>query len=179
MSKTESRLLDVGRIAGVHGVKGWVKVQSFTEPGDNLFEYQPWWLKTPHGVKKIEIDAAQPHGKGYIVHIVDLDDRDLAAQYSGQIIAVQLEQLPELESEEYYWHQLQGLRVVTRYQGQEQDLGQVSKLLETGANDVLVVAPDAQSLDDRERLIPYVPGQYVVKVDLTQSQIDVDWDPEF
>lgn len=179
MSDGESKLIDVGRIAAVHGVKGWLKVQSFTQPADNLFHYHPWWLKTPHGVKPVEIDGSRPQGKGFVVHIKDLDDRDLAAQYTGLVIAVDRQLLPELDSGEYYWYQLEGLRVVSRQDGRAIDLGRVSKLLETGANDVLVVTPDAESVDDRERLVPYVPGQFVQQVDLAAGRIDVDWDPEF
>ncbi|MDQ2077300.1 ribosome maturation factor RimM [Marinimicrobium sp. ABcell2] len=179
MPGSDSKLIDVGRIAGVYGIKGWLKVQSFTQPADNLFAYHPWWLKTPHGVKQVEIDASRPQGKGYVIHLKGVDDRDLAAHYTGQVIAVERAQLPALDAGDYYWHQLQGLRVISRYQGQSQDLGCVSKLMETGANDVLVVAPDAQSVDERERLIPYVPEHYVLRVDLAEGMIEVDWDPEF
>lgn len=179
MSDSKLGLIDVGRISGVYGIKGWLKVQSFTQPADNLFNYHPWWLKTPHGVKQVEIDAARPQGKGYVVHLKGVDDRDLASHYTGQIIAIERAQLPALDVGDYYWHQLQGLRVVSRYQGLSHDLGRVANLLETGANDVLVVAPDSESIDQRERLVPYVPEQYVLSVDLAAGTIEVDWDPEF
>lgn len=179
MSDSKLGLIDVGRISAAHGIKGWLKVQSFTQPADNLFEYHPWWLKTPHGVKQVEIDASRPQGKGYVVHIKGVDDRDLASRYTGQIIAVERAQLPALDAGDYYWHQLEGLRVISRYQGQPQNLGRVANLLETGANDVLVVAPDSESIDQRERLVPYVPEQYVLSVDLAAGTIEVDWDPDF
>jgi 16S rRNA processing protein RimM len=179
MPGSDSKLIDVGRIAGVYGIKGWLKVQSFTQPADNLFDYYPWWLKTPHGVKQVEVGASRPHGKGYVVQLKGIGDRDVAAQYTGQVIAVEREQLPALEAGDYYWHQLQGLQVISHYQGQPRNLGRVAKLLETGANDVLVVAPDAESIDQRERLVPYVPEQYVLSVDLAAGRIGVDWDPEF
>jgi 16S rRNA processing protein RimM len=79
----ESNLVNVGRITAVYGVKGWVKVHSYTDPQENLFEYHPWFLKTKHGVKKIEIDDARPHGDAFVAHIVGIDDRDLAAQYTA------------------------------------------------------------------------------------------------
>lgn len=178
MSANSSNLVNVGRITAVYGIKGWVKVHSYTEPQDNLFSYHPWWIKTQHGVKQIEIDEARPHGDAYVAHIKGVDDRDLAVSYTACDIAVERALLPDLDEGEYYWHQLEGLAVYTSVGG-EQRLGVVSKMMETGANDVLVVQGDAQSIDQRERLVPYVPGQFVVSVDLQAGRILVDWDPEF
>ncbi len=175
----QANLVNVGRITAVYGIKGWVKVHSYTEPQENLFEYHPWFLKTKHGVKQIEIDEARPHGDAFVAHIVGVDDRDLAAQYTAADIAVERDILPELDEGEYYWSQLEGLVVFTRIGGQRQRLGKVSKLFETGANDVLVVVGDAASIDQRERLIPYVPGQFVLEIDLEAGEILVDWDPDF
>lgn len=179
MSAKSSNLVNVGRITAVFGIKGWVKVHSYTEPQDNLFSYDPWWIKTKHGVKQIEIDEARPHGDSYVAHIKGVDDRDLAATYTAADIAVERDLLPELDDGEFYWNQLEGLVVKTCYEGQTQRLGVVSKIMETGANDVLVVQGDAQSIDQRERLIPYVPDQFVLSVDLTTKEILVDWDPAF
>ncbi len=141
----ESNLVNVGRITAVYGVKGWVKVHSYTEPQDNLFEYHPWFLKTKHGVKQIEIDEARPHGDAFVAHIVGIDDRDLAAEYTAADIAVQRELLPELDDGEYYWSQLEGLVVFTQFGGERKRFGVISKIMETGANDVLVVAADAEN----------------------------------
>lgn len=179
MSNGGSNLIEVGRITAVFGIQGWVKIHSFTEPQGNLLEYGPWWLKTARGVKTVEIDDSRPHGKGFVAHIKGVDDRDQAARFTGVTIAVEKDQLPALDTEEYYWHQLQGLRVISHWQGQSRDLGRVAQLLETGANDVLVVRPDSDSLDERERLVPYVPERYVRSVDLSAGRIDVEWDPEF
>jgi 16S rRNA processing protein RimM len=178
-SKTGSNLVAVGELAGAHGVKGWVKVKSSTEPEENIFSYSPWWLKTKHGVKKVEVDDASQRPQGLLAHIVGLDDRDEAAALNGVKIAVERSQLPELEAGEYYWHQLIGLTVISEYGGQKRRLGQVSKLLETGANDVLVVKGDEASIDDRERLIPYLPDRVVRSIDIEQGAMTVDWDPEF
>lgn len=176
---TNSNLVNVGRITAVFGIKGWVKVHSYTDPQENLFEYHPWFLKTAHGVKKIEIDEAKPHGDSFVAHIVGVDNRDLAMEFTAVDIAIERDLLPELDAGEYYWSQLEGLAVFTQFSGTPQRLGVVSKLFETGANDVLVVAGDAESLDDRERLIPYVPGQFVISVDIEAREMIVDWDPEF
>ncbi len=178
MSTESSKLVNVGRITAVYGIKGWVKVHSYTEPQENLFSYHPWLLKTKHGVKKIEIDDARPHGNAFVAHIVGVDDRDLALEYTAADIAIERDLLPELDDGEYYWSQLEGLVVISCYEGKEQRLGVVSKIMETGANDVLVVTADADSIDKRERLIPYVPEQFVVSVDLVAGEMRVHWDPE-
>lgn len=179
MSSKPSSLVNVGRITAVYGIKGWVKIHSYTEIPEDVFSYAPWFLKTAHGVKPVEIDEARPHGKGFVAHIKGVDDRDLAATYTGVDIAVDENQLPQLETGDYYWSQLQGLAVISVYQGQQTRLGRISKILETGANDVLVVSPDGECLDQRERLIPYVPEQFVLSVDLVAGEMRVDWDPEF
>ncbi|MDO3386997.1 ribosome maturation factor RimM [Gilvimarinus sp. SDUM040013] len=179
MTTGSSNLVDVGRITAVFGIQGWVKIHSGTEPAENLFEYDPWWLKTAHGVKAVEIDAVRPHGKGFVAHIKGVDDRDQAASYTGTTIAVERNQLPELAIGEFYWHQLQGLSVISRFGDTETRLGCVSRMLETGANDVLVIQADETSVDDRERLVPYIPEQYVLDVNLEAGTITVDWDPDF
>lgn len=178
-TKKRSNLVDLGRIGSVYGVKGWVKIHSDTQPAENIFSYNPLWLKTKHGVKAMEVDEYRLHGKGLVAHIVGIDDRDAAQALSRVTIAAERGQMPELDDGEYYWHQLEGLQVVTKFDGENSVLGHVSKLLETGANDVLVVKADANSIDDRERLVPYVPEQFITSIDLEAGCITVDWDPEF
>ena len=167
-----------GRIVSIHGVKGWVKVISFTEPRENLFKYGPWWLKTARGLREIEFDQSRVQGKGLVAHIVGLDDREEARTYCQQDIAINKGLFPNLPVGEFYWHQLEGLTAITVYNDDRQTLGVVKHMLEIGANDVLVVKGNAQSLDRNERLIPYT-DQYVLKVDLAAREIEVDWDPEF
>ena len=169
----------VGQLAGVFGVKGWLKVRSFTQPEDNILVYKPWQVKTPHGWQELEIDAFKMRPQGLVVHFKGLDDRDLAATYGRAEIRVMKSLLPALPVNEFYWHQLLDLKVYSVYGGVSVCLGVVSQLLETGANDVLVVKPCADSLDDVERLIPYVPEQYVLDVNLDAGEMRVDWDPEF
>ncbi len=179
MVDKKSGLIPVGKITTVFGIKGWVKIHSETQPKENIFKYDPWWLKTRHGVKVFECDQYKPHGNGLIAHLKGVDDRDSAEQLAGIEIAIDQKQLELLDSGEYYWSQLMGLRVTTEFGGQSKDLGTVKRILETGANDVLVVTGDQQSIDTRERLIPYVPEQFIVNVDLDNGRILVDWDSEF
>ncbi len=178
-SKKRSNLVTVGEIAGVFGIKGWVKVKSSTDPDSNILDYSPWWLKTRYGVKAVEVDESQHRPQGIVAHIVGVDDRDAATELRGVQIAIERDQLPDLEQGEYYWDQLIGLAVISHYDGGEHRLGCVANLLETGANDVLVIKADATSIDDRERLVPYLPDQVVQTVDIEQGMIVVKWDPDF
>ncbi len=179
MTANNSNLVNVGRITTVYGVKGWVKIHSSTEPRENILQYQPWWLKTSHGVKAVEIDEGHQHGQGLVAHIKGVDDRDQARAFCQVDIAIERDQLPALEDDEFYWHQLEGLTVISEFEGGEYNLGRVVKLIETGANDVLVVKGSANSLDRKERLVPYVPGQFIKSIDLDAGEMRVDWDPEF
>jgi 16S rRNA processing protein RimM len=179
MTSEAASVLVVGQLAGVFGVKGWLKVKSFTEPEENILRYTPWRLRAPSGLKVVEVDDYLMRPQGLIVHLKGLDDRDLAAQIARLEIEVDKGELPELQPGDYYWHQLIGLTVTTDFLGTSQILGQVAELLETGANDVLVVTPNSCSIDGRERLVPYVPDVYVKSVDLAAREIRVWWDPEF
>jgi len=178
-AKQRSNLVDVGRITTVFGVKGWLKIHSDTQPLENIFSYNPWWLKTRHGVKAVEVEEFRPHGKGLVALIKGIDDRDLAQELCQVNIAVEREQMPQLDAGEFYWHQLEGLVVISEFEGQVSRLGLVDRILETGANDVLVVKGDADSIDLNERLVPYIPDQFVKAIDLDAGEIRVDWDPAF
>jgi 16S rRNA processing protein RimM len=160
----------MGRVTGAFGVRGWLKVFSDTAPPEALFDYSPWLLKLGGEWKAHKLLEGKVHGKGLIVHLQGVDDRDQAELLHGAEIAIEREQLEPLEEGEYYWADLIGLRVVTT-QGVE--FGCIERLLETGANDVLVVR------GDRERLIPYLQPEVVTSIDLEAGVLQVDWDPEF
>ncbi|MCB1679119.1 MAG: ribosome maturation factor RimM [Halioglobus sp.] len=178
----EDDLLVVGKIAACYGIKGWVKIRSYTEPQENFLAFGQWLLLRRGALEAIEFDAGRRQGKGLVAHIAGVDERTLAETYTGLDVAVRARDLPQLDAGEYYWRQLQGLQVwcADRQQDGQADtgpvlLGTVDHLLETGANDVLVVVPGPGSVDGRERLIPYVPGEVVTGVDLAAGRIDVDW----
>ena len=160
----------VGKLSGLYGVKGWVKIFSNTQPKENILTYSPWFLKRDGQWQEFELLAGKIHGKGVIAQLSGCTDRDIAAELIGSEIAIKSEQLAKPASGEYYWNDLIGLSVVTR-DGKE--LGQVSGLMQTGANDVLVVS------GERERLIPFIREQVVLAVDADARRIEVDWDPEF
>ncbi len=167
---TGDSLISLGKISGVFGVKGWVKVHSYTDPREKIVEYGRWQLKHQGQWREVELQAGKRQGKTVVAKLVGLDDRNEAELYRGDEIAILPSQLESLEEGEYYWRQLKGLSVVTT-EGVE--LGTVHNLLETGANDVLVVK------GERERLVPFTVGHTVTDVDLEAKIITVDWDPEF
>ncbi|SFM64909.1 16S rRNA processing protein RimM [Ectothiorhodospira mobilis] len=160
----------VGHIAGVYGVRGWLRIFSETEPRTQLIQYNPLYMERNGQWSEVHVEAGRAHGKGLVAKFQGLDDRDAAAACIGCHLAIGREQLPPLPEDEYYWADLVGLRVVN-LQGLE--LGRVDHLLQTGANDVLVVH------GDRERLIPYVREAVIRSVQLEAGEIRVDWDPDF
>lgn len=170
----EQKRLPMGTISGVHGVKGWVKVYSYTQPRDNIVKYKQWYLSHRGQVKPVELMGGQSTGRGVIAKIEGIDDRDTALALKGAEILIDRSELPALPEGEYYWVDLEGLKVVTV---DGVDLGTVSHLMETGANDVFVVK------GDRERLIPFTeapePGHAVVRISLEEGLIVVNWDPDF
>jgi 16S rRNA processing protein RimM len=168
LEHSERKIVVLGHISGIHGVSGWVKIHSQTEPREAIFEYQPWLL----GERKeaVRIQQGRRHGKHLIALLEDAGNRDQAESLVNRQIAVFRDQLRELPETEYYWTDLIGLPVKLQ---DGTDLGIIRNMLATGANDVMVVQ------GDRERLIPFVQGQYVQRVDLVQGLVIVDWDPDF
>jgi 16S rRNA processing protein RimM len=156
----------LGRVAGVYGVRGWVRVFSDTDPRDNILRYAPWLLNgTLHRVLE-----GRKHGKGLVVRLEGCDDRDQAAALVGQAISIYRDQLPAPRPDEFYWADLEGLSVETL---NGEPLGRVSHLFSTGANDVLVIK------GERERLLPFVWDDVVKDVDFDAGVMRVDWDPDF
>lgn len=178
MSDATDERLVVGRISGCYGIKGWVRIHSYTEPMENFLEFGGWKVHRRAGLEPIEFDSGRRQGKGLVAHIRGVDDRDLAETYQGLDVSVASDVLPELDDGDYYWHQLQGMQVWCDTESGQVLLGEVDYLIETGANDVLVVKACEGSLDQRERLIPWLPGTTVRQVDKEAGRIEVDWFPE-
>lgn len=170
MSGAKQDLVAVGKIVGLYGVHGWVKVFSHTDPKENIFSYAPWLVQIRGEWQSTKVLSGRTQGKGLVAQLEGSGDRDQARLFIGAEIAVLKSQLPKPAAGEYYWSDLIGLEVVTLG---GQALGKVDHLLDTGANDVLVVQ------GERERLIPFVRGQYVHEIDLDAGTMRVDWDPEF
>lgn len=170
MSAGIGRRVRLGEITGVYGVKGWVKVISYTDPRTNLFEFSPWLLEQAGSERAVAVEATRATGRNLIAKLTGCDDREAAAALIGAAIDVPRDALPECAPGEYYWADLEGLAVITRAGA---TLGRVERMLATGANDVIVL--DGAG----ERMIPFVQGATVLEVDLAAGRIIVDWDPGY
>lgn len=171
-----SKKLVMARIGKVHGLKGWLRVNSFTSPPDNLLDYHDFTIRQDGQDKPLLLEEYRQQAGKLLGKFKGYDDPESARQLSGQDLYLPSEQLPPLGQNEYYWHELQGLTVSNL---QQQRFGKVVRLVETGANDVLVVKPDAESVDDRERLIPYLVDSVIKAVDLKAGTITVDWGVDY
>ena len=157
----------LGRISGFFGVRGWVKVYSYTKPRDAVLQYRRWLLSCNDEWEPVTVGEGRRHGKTIIVRIDGIDDRDAAAALIGCDIGVDRDELPETGAGQYYWSDLEGLLVI-RQDGTE--IGRVAYLLETGANDVMVIE------GEQEILVPFVKDEVVLDVDLEGGVIRVDWE---
>ena len=168
MSKQQH--INVGRISGVFGIKGWVKVFSFTDARENILNYSPWLLKKDSETRLVNVIDGNLQGKAVVAQLDGVSDRDQAASLMGWDIFITPDQLPKAAKNEYYWSDLVGLAVETNLGIQ---LGTVDGLLETGANDVVIVK------GERERAIPFLQGKTIINIDLDAGKMIVDWDPDF
>jgi 16S rRNA processing protein RimM len=170
-------ILVAGRITAVFGIQGWVKVFSYTDQVQSLCDYRPWWVETSVGLQELEVDDYKRHGDGLLVHFKGTDDRDDAKKWCQRDIHIKKDLLPQLPPNDFYWHELEGLKVVNQFR-EDQIIGFVDCLLETGANDVLLVKGNDQSIDQEERLIPY-SDEFVKNINLAERTVYVVWDPDF
>ncbi len=173
-----SELTKVGRVASPYGIKGWVKIQSYTSPPDNLFEYQPLVVD---GGGQLVFEEYKAHGKSHVAKLKGVDDRTQAELFCPKDIYINKDRLPEPAVDEFYWHQLENLKVISEFEGERYCLGRVKEVISTGANDVIVVEPTDEmspSIESRERLIPFVDS-YTGDVDLNTKEMIVFWDPDF
>lgn len=162
--------IQIGKINGVFGVKGWLKIASYTNPKDNILSYKPWFLVKGSEEKAVKVSAGQAQAKGIIAQIDGITGREQAQKLVGWDVYIDHDQLPTLARDEYYWADLVGL-AVENLEGIQ--LGTVTGLMETGANDVLLVK------GDQERAIPFLQGRTVKSIDLESGKIMVDWDADF
>ena len=163
------RMIVLGRFAGVFGVRGELKIESWTDPRDAIFRYQPWTLVRAGTSSMLTGVRGRAHGPGLVASVPGIVDRDAAEKLVGSEIQVARSALPAPKAGEYYWVDLEGMSVVN-VEGIA--FGTVSHLFDTGANHVLAVQ------GDRERLIPFVQP-HLVSVDFATMQIVVDWDADF
>ena len=159
----------MGRIAAPYGVKGWIKVQPLTAETRTLLDYRTWWIGDEGGWQEHAVTGGRAQGQMLVAAIEGCDDREAAASLRGKTVAVPRAALPATQAQEYYWADLIGLRVVNAV---EQEFGRVAAVVQTGANDVLVVE------DGRERLIPFI-APVIREVDPVAGVIRVEWDADY
>lgn len=165
------KLVIVGRIGGVYGVRGWLKIESYTRPKLNIFTYTPWLIHVDSSWKEVEIEDSQQGGNGrLLVKMLGVDSPEEARKYVSCELAVTQGILPALKEGEYYWHDLIGLEVFNQ---DAVHLGKISDIVETGANDVLVIKKLGD--DKGKTLIPLVTDVFVKRVDLVSKTVYVDW----
>jgi 16S rRNA processing protein RimM len=167
----EQEQIILGRISGLHGVAGWLKIYSYSRPRENIFSYNPLLIQLPTGKCLPQgVTSWKVQGKGLIAQFEDVNDRDAALAFVGLNIAVLRDELPPLKENEYYWCDLIGLEVVNQT---DHLLGRVIEIKETGANDVLVVKGEVQYL------VPLLKGSVIKEVDQEKGRMLVDWDGEY
>ncbi len=158
--------LVVGRIVGVHGLQGGLKLLSYTRPRSNLLRYREWWVRPADGWRRVRLLEGSVQGKSLVARLNAVDSREAAEQMVGLDILMPRADLPRAKANEYYWAELIGMQVLNT---EDSVLGQVRNLVEAGDHDVLVIA------GEREYLVPFVRGVYILKVDRKARQIRVDW----
>ena len=161
----------MGRVLGAHGVKGALMVVSFCEPPRKLLDYRIWTLRRDDQSRDVILLRGQDSTKGLIVEIDGVTDRDVAAAMKGFEILIERSLLPALGKNQFYWTDLEGLRVINQ---DGVDFGRVDHLFDSGAHPILVIRDG-----DRERLVPFVLDHHVLSVSLEAGLIQVDWDADF
>ena len=159
----------VGKVSGPHGIKGWVKVISYTDPLENILSYKEWFIINEGGSKKtFSIEDSRIQGKKIIVKLDGIEDRDSAEDLKNKEILVSRIDLPKLEENTFYWNDLLDLSVLDQ---KGKQIGKVDSLFETGSNDVLVIVNE-----NKERfLVPFIMEEVIRKVDLVKEFISIDW----
>ena len=167
----DDKKIYLGKITGVHGIKGWLKIQSFSSPPENILNY-PSWIITNKGEEDFySIEQGRKQNNKIVVKLEKIDDRNTAESLINSKIQIQRSDLPKLSNENYYWSDLVGLSVLN---SEEKVIGKIESLIETGANDVMVII----TLKDERILIPFVMHEIIKEVNVELNYIKIDWSIE-
>lgn len=164
---TDTDYIVVGKLGTTYGIKGWVKILSYTEIMANILEYNPWYIEDGDRWKLIKVEDGREHGKSVVVKLAGYNNPEEARLLAGKKIAILRSQLPALAKDEYYWDELKGLTVIDQHGDK---LGEVVYLIATGSNDVLVVK------GEKEHAIPYLWDKVIKDINLAERTIHVNWD---
>lgn len=175
MSK-KAEPIEMGKFGAVYGIKGWLKVHSYTDDAESIFEYKPLLMESKGQFQEVTITDWKRHNNGFIAKVAGFDVREEAQALVGVALYVDADHLPLLE-DDFYWRDLVGCQVKTE---QGYDLGVVTEMMETGSKDVLVVKANSNdAFGQKERLIPFIEQQVISHVDITGKLITVNWQPDF
>lgn len=164
-----ARAVVLGRIGAPHGVQGWVKVTSYTDPAAGIAGYRRWTLQLGGQYRQVRVLASKRAGQALAVKLDGIDDMDAARLLNGAEVQVDRSELPAAGPKEHYLHDLMGLDAVNR---EGVPLGKVEDILEMPAHPLLVLRDGKV-----ERLVPLVPAR-LVAVDLGAGRVTVDWHPD-
>ena len=174
-SKQEPVVL--GKLASSHGIKGWLKITTYTDSVEGIFDYSPWLIKEQGEWREVKVLQWRFQGKAVVASLEGVETRDQAQMLTNCEIAVTQQQMETLPEDEFYWRDLIGCEVVNT---KGYNMGKVQEIVETGSNDVLLVKANAKDgFGKAERMIPFVTEQFIIEVNLPEKQITVDWDPDF
>lgn len=168
MNETNNEFVVIGKLGSTYGIRGWLKVFSFTEGVQDILQYSPWYLESSAGWQTIEVKDGREHGKLVVAKLKGYDTPEQARLLTGKQIAVKRSQLPALQKNEFYWTDLVGLTVINQH---GETLGEIAYLMETGSNDVIVV-----KVNGKEYGIPYLPDTVITQIDLANKIMRVNWD---
>jgi len=157
----------IAKIGSTYGLKGWVKVFSYSEDSTRILDYKSWYIEDKETWTLTHAQERQTHGKLVIAKFPGFETPEQARSLTGKKIAVRCSDLPTLSKNQYYWRDLEGLTVINQH---GESMGKVIYLMETGANDVLVVK------GEKEIAIPYLLGTVVTRIDLEKQEIHVNWE---
>ena len=176
MSNEKATPIEMGKFGAVYGIKGWLKVHSYTDDAESIFEYKPLLMESKGQLQEVMITDWKRHNNGFIAKVAGFDVREDAQALVGNALLIDSNHLPTLE-DDFYWRDLVGCQVKT---DKGYDLGVVTEMMETGSNDVLVVKANSNdAFGQKERLIPFIEEQVISQVDITGKLITVNWQPDF
>lgn len=170
MRANGEKLVTLGRVSGAYGIKGWVKIRSYTGRPDDIGRFSDWILEKRDLKRRVAVESSKLHGQDVVAKLEGIDDRDTARALAGAAVMVERAALPPCAPGEYYWTDLEGLSVRTVA---GEDLGTIDHLLATPAHDMLVLAGTAA------RMIPFVAGRIIKRIDLDAGIVTVEWERSF
>lgn len=170
-----SSLVKIATLKKPYGIKGWLWIFSETDERADIFQMQPWFMKTATGFKSLTVKEWRTQGAGLVASFVEIADRNVAETMNGTTIWVSKDSFPTLDEDEYYWSDLIGLMVINE---DNENLGVIKQMFETGAHEIIEVRPTADSIDGEERLIPW-HSDVVLAVDLANKTMRVAWGSDY